>query len=485
MTYLETGIYRLSTLSPIHIRAGELRYGEGTIRVGGTVYVVDTPKLQSEILHFGGIEGVNKYTETFSNSNSGTTLVDFLKRIKYPVNKSNIEKIAKGIIHLPSGNCFMQSGLGKHFIPGSSIKGAIKTAVLYDSITQQIASGKLDFDDFVKKQIVAYNGKHGNREKKKFKEVFAAELLKDAFQSTHPQESPWNDSGFTPNQFGKIITTPGSGGATVETLDGTQIHLPLDNIQGSLIRNDWIEIDTLEEKSGQQVVVTYKKIDENKVPKVSIRQNIGKQNPDRNEEPPGPFTDIFRAIKVKDAMIEETSEVQTEKILFTSLNKSNQIARKKMGGNTDYECFHGETDISISIDHNILESFKRAGATLPFSDLTSLIDICRDFAEAQWNAEQQFLAAYAGGSSLNLGEIKKFYTDPKNMSRATLRVGWGTGMLGTTLSLLLDEPTRVELRNTVISGGNHVRPEPAPKSRRFISEKQQPIYPLGWIELAQ
>lgn len=102
MTYLETGIYRLSTLSPIHIRAGELRYGEGTIRIGSTVYVVDTPKLQSEILRFGGIAAVNKYTDTFSNPNSNTTIVGFLKQIKYPVNKSNIEKIAKGIINLPS-----------------------------------------------------------------------------------------------------------------------------------------------------------------------------------------------------------------------------------------------------------------------------------------------------------------------------------------------------------------------------------------------
>ena len=474
MTYLETGIYRLSTLSPIHIRAGELRYGEGTIRIGSTVYVVDTPKLQSEILRFGGIAVVNKYTDTFSNPNSNTTIVGFLKQIKYPVNKSNIEKIAKGIINLPSGNRFMQSGLGKYFIPGSSIKGAIKTAVLYHNVTERMANGELDLNQFVRNQITAYNSKH-NYEKKKFKESFAAELLKDAFLSKHPQESPWTDSGVDPNQFGKITTTPGSKGTTVETLADTQIHLPLDNIRTTLKKEDLIRIDTFGEDKGVKVVAAYTIIEE--LPTFSITQNNA-----RRQEPQGPFTDIFKAIKVKDAMIEETSEVQTEEILFTSLNRSNQINRKRMGGNTDYECFHGETDIEISIDHNILESFKRAGAPLPFSDLTSLIDICQNFAEAQWEAEQQFLSAYAGGS-LNLGAIQKFYTDAKNMSRATLRVGWGTGMLGTTLSLLLDEPTRVELRNTVISGGNHVRPEPAPKSRRFILANRQPTYPLGWIEL--
>lgn len=474
MTYLETGIYRLSTLSPIHIRAGNLRYGEGTIRVNNTVYVVDTPKLQSEIFRFGGMKAVNTYTKAFSNPNSKTNITQILNQIGYNY-KSNIKRISKGIVRIPRTNSFMQSALDEYFVPGSSLKGAIKTAVLYHNVTQRIADGELDLDDFVKNQITAYHSKHGNREKKKFKESFATALLRDVFQSKHPQEAPWTDSGIDPSQFGEIITAPGSTGANVKTLDGGQIHLPLDNIRTTLKGKDTIKIDTFGEHRGVKVIATYTKIE--KLPAFSKTQNNK-----RKQEPRGPFTDIFKAIKVKDAIIEDSSEVQTEEILFTSLNRHNQIARKRMQGNTNYECFHGETDIEISIDHDILESFKRAGATPPFSDLTSLIDICQNFAREQWKAEQRFLKAHAGGSSLSLRAIEKFYTDAKNIDRPTLRVGWGTGMLGTTLSLLLDEPTRVKLRNEVISGGHHVRPKPAPKSRRFVLDDQQPIYPLGWIE---
>ena len=334
MTYLETGIYRLSTLSPIHIRAGNLGYGEGTISVNNMVYVIDTPKLQSEIFRFGGMDAVNTYTRAFSNPNSKTNITQVLKRIGYDY-RSDIKKISKGIVSIPGGSSFMQSALGEYFVPGSSIKGAIKTAVLYHNVTQRIAAGKFDLNNFVQIQIARYQGIQDSRDQKKFRESFAADLLKNAFQLKHPQEPPWTDSGVDPNQFGQITTTPGGKGTTVKTLDGTQIHLPLDNIRTNLTRNDWIEIDTLEEKGGNQVVAAYRKIA--KAPEVSIRQNIGKQNPDRNEEPKGPFTDIFKAIKVKDAMIEETSEVQTKEILFTSLNKSDQIARKKMGGNRDYE----------------------------------------------------------------------------------------------------------------------------------------------------
>ena len=475
MTYLETSTYRLSTLSPIHIRAGELKYGEGTIRVNNTVYVVDIPKLQSEVFRFGGIRAVDTYTRIFSNPNAQTNIKQVLNQIGYDY-RSNIKRISKGIICIPRGNSFMQSALGKYFVPGSSIKGAIKTAVLYHNVTQRIADGDLDFKTFVETQIARYRGMHDTREKRKFRESFAEDMLRNAFQSKHPQESAWIDPPIDLNRFGEIITTPGVEGTIVKTLDGGEIHLPLDNIQTNLKRKDLIRIDTFGRHDGVKVVATYTKIKE--LPTYSITQNQS-----RRQEPKGPFTDIFKAIKVKDAIIEEASEVQTEDILFTSLNTHNQIARKKMGGNTDCECFYGETDIKISIDHNILESFKRAGATPPFSDLTSLIGICRDFAEAQWKAEQRFLTAYTDGSSLNLGAIKEFYTDAKNMDSVTLRVGWGTGMLGTTLSLLLDEPTRVDLRNDVISGGHHVRPEPAPKSRRFVSDNQQPAYPLGWIKL--
>ena len=481
MTYLETNICHLSTSSPIHIRAGELRYGEGTIRVGNTLYVVDTPKLQSEILHFGGMDAVDKYTETFSNPNSRTTIVDFLNRIKYPY-KSNIEKISKGIILLPSGNRFMQSGLGKHFVPGSSIKGAIKTAVLYHNLIQRIAEENFDFNAFVDGEIEAYlaiqyphDFQRQRRERENSKRRFAGDLLEKAFQSLHPQEYPWISPWVDRSRFAEVITHPGSQGATLKTLEGGQIHLPLDKITTNLKKGEWIEINTIEEQDGAKAVATYTKID--KPPSVSI-----KQNPDRNKEPKGPFTDIFKAIKVKDAIIEQT--ISFEDILFTTLS-GRQIVKKNVGDNTRFECFHGETTVEISIDHEILDNFKRAGATPPFSGVKSLISLCQNFAQEQWKVEKRFLEEYPGGRGINLDAIKKFYLDSNNEQSVTLRVGWGTGMLGTTVALLLDKTTtRRKLRNEVISSGRHNYPgQPAPKSRRFVLSGEQPAYPLDGLNL--
>ena len=181
MTYLETSVYRLSTLSPIHIRAGEPNlYGQGFIRLNNTdnfLYVVDTLKLQTEIFACGGVEAVNTYTEAFSNPNSRTNITQVLNRIGYDY-KSNIKKISKGIVHYPRGNRFMQSGLGEHLIPGSSIKGAIKTAVLFDNVMQRIVEENFNLNDFVENQIANNVNKRD----------FAISLLENAFQSRRPQE---------------------------------------------------------------------------------------------------------------------------------------------------------------------------------------------------------------------------------------------------------------------------------------------------------
>ena len=488
MTYLETGVYRLSTLCPIHIRAGEPEtYGQGFIRLNDTddfLYVIDTPKLQAEIFTSKGLDAVDAYTEAFSNPDSETNIVDVLGKIRYDY-KSNIKKISKGIVRIPSGNRFIASGLGEHFIPGSSIKGAIKTAVLFNTI----CAGTFDLDHFADNRIKEYlaiehpsDPDKQRSEREIFKRNFAEPLLKEFLQSLPLREydenkdrNPQDNESFKDlfkaikikdatiidrsidlNRFAKTITSPDSNGCTLKTLAGSKIQLPSDKIfkyqkqkgGGRLRKNEWIQISTFEKGSGQRIVATFTQVN----------------------GPP----------------IKSGNILKSENILLTTLDKNNKVTK---GPNMQCECFHDETTIEISIDHEILESFKRSfdkvGVTLPFCDLKSLIKLCQNFAQAQWDAERQFLATYAPNASVNLGKIKRFYADHENKKRATLRVGWGTGMLGTTVSLLLNEPRRVQLRKQVISGGRHTSSAPAPRSRRFVLENGQPVYPLGWIELRE
>ena len=68
------------------------------------------------------------------------------------------------------------------------------------------------------------------------------------------------------------------------------------------------------------------------------------RNREREEADKGPFTDVFRAIKVKDAVIKVSKDVQFEDVIFTTLNRSNQIDKKRMRGNTSFECYEGPND---------------------------------------------------------------------------------------------------------------------------------------------
>lgn len=462
MTYLKTGVYRLSTLSPVHIRAGEPQelYGEGFIRLNDTddfLYVVDTRKLQSDIFVNLGFDAVNTYTQAFSNPRAKTNVTDVLKQIGYDY-ASKIEEISKGIVRLPSGSRFMRSGLGQYFIPGSSIKGAMKTAVLYEIVKARIESGGLDLNTFVETRIKKYRAESREDDQRKFKERFAQELLRDAFESVRPRErkrnrrrrterpGPFTDifraikvkdaiieeTSVDFNRYAKMITDPAGGQMTLKTLSGNIMRLPTNRITTNLQKGDWIEINTVEVEDGEQTVQTYVKADE-----------------------PTTF-----------------SNIKFEEILFTTLS-GKQIVKKSVETDTRSECFVGQTSIEISIDHEILKSFTRANANIPFSDLKSLMQVCENFAQAQWGAEQHFLTTHTTSRDIRCDKIETFYTEQKNS--ATLRVGWGTGMLGTTLWLLLDESVRNKLHNEVTGR----------ESRRFVLENGHPVSPLGWIQLKE
>ena len=472
MTYLETGVYTLKTLSPIHIRAGALsRYGQGAIRLNNKdefLYVIDPVKLQSEIYKHGGLEAVETYSKEFSNPDRNTYITTVLKKINYDY-RTNIKKISKRIVPLPSGNRFMRSGFGQNIIPGSSIKGAIKTAVLYRVVNDLIATNTDYLQKIVDDQMSEYLSipQHHERDRRRFKRTFAQQLLRDAFLSKHPKElqdnprrnrerpGPFTDifkaikikDGIIetgePSRYARPLklSTPGRSGYTLETLTKDEIYHPYKNMKGNFPSTAWIHIDTYAEEDGEQIVETYTMID----------------------KPP------------------QFAEVKFKEVMFTTLS-GNTLDTIDVD-DTRFECLQGETKIGITIDHEILDSFKIANAKIPFKDLASLMQLCQDFTQVQWEAEQQFLKNCNNSSKVNIDEIKKFYDDATKQQNATIRVGWGTGMLGTTVTLLLEEATRIALRNDVISDDGITRTQTAPKSRRFVLENGQPIYPLGWISL--
>ncbi len=65
--------------------------------------------------------------------------------------------------------------------------------------------------------------------------------------------------------------------------------------------------------------------------------------------------------------------------------------------------------------------------------------------------------------------------------KPSLRLGWGTGLLGMTVCGLLDNSLLQRLRNEVFVDRQGA---PVPKSKRVCVNGNKAINPLGWIRIS-
>lgn len=191
-------------------------------------------------------------------------------------------------------------------------------------------------------------------------------------------------------------------------------------------------------------------------------------------------TDILRVLKVSDTNSLDKDSLTLKKVEVLSkvgerykLNKPTYLETIPQGK---------ELNFSLKIDEELLENFRkenqnRKDTLLPFESIKAIIgnplQAAREFTE---NLREEKKEAYFS----QLG-LSSFIPD-LNIKEANLRLGWGSGLLGTTLVTLLDEPLRQRLRNLLFTNRGQ---EIAPKTRRVIVENYQPTSSLGWVRLEE
>ncbi|MBA7541721.1 hypothetical protein ES705_34037 [subsurface metagenome] len=194
----------------------------------------------------------------------------------------------------------------------------------------------------------------------------------------------------------------------------------------------------------------------------------------------GPNTDLLRTVKVSDSKIDEIQRENIRVICFRN-NGSSYFGKTKRRDGTErqislnYECLQEDTEFTtdILLDLELLSKFY-SNDKMKINDIGSVIDIIKEFGESQWIEERNFF-----NKVQETKKIKEFYN--QNISHPVLRVGWGTGMLVTTIDLLLDPPLRQRIRNEVMG---HNRPGlPAPHSKRIVMRNDLATFPLGWVEI--
>lgn len=215
----------------------------------------------------------------------------------------------------------------------------------------------------------------------------------------------------------------------------------------------------------------------------------------RNRFGSSPNTDFLRVLKVTDSqpLLEKT--VTTKKGTPLALNlpvvAEVIISSRLPNYSAKYKASiyaemvrNVKTEFTLSIDTEMVSWFRHnQGMQLPFTTLDELLQICQEFTQEQWDYEHDYWQAIknnpkANGRNLDFDYIRDFY-EPTECPQ-TLRLGWGSGMTGTTVGLLLEDELRQEIRDTC---GLEAPNFEAPKSRRtVVSPKGEIRFVPGWAK---
>jgi CRISPR-associated protein Csm5 len=143
-----------------------------------------------------------------------------------------------------------------------------------------------------------------------------------------------------------------------------------------------------------------------------------------------------------------------------------------------------QTELTLSLDTEMLNWFKhKQKMKIPFTNLDELLKICQEFTQDQWDYEHDYWQDIknnprASGRNLDFHYIREFY-EPEECS-FNIRLGWGSGMTGTTVDLLFEDELRSEIRDRCGIGAPKFE---APKSRRTVVNPNGEIrFVPGWVK---
>jgi CRISPR-associated protein Csm5 len=220
----------------------------------------------------------------------------------------------------------------------------------------------------------------------------------------------------------------------------------------------------------------------------SLKGNLGS---DRTG--PGPNTDFMRAVHISDCepLLERKVKKGNKKFIRNQAVVAEVIVsshfpdnKAKYRASIYTECvFNIRTQFEITLDHDLLSKFEHKNQMqIPFKTVDDLISICQEFAQEQWDFEHDYWINIRNNYNsrdrkLDFDYIKNLY-EPEQCPK-TLRLGWGTGIAGTTVNTLIADDLRAEVRDVC---GLKAPGFEAPKSRRTVVNRSGEIkYAPGWV----
>lgn len=222
---------------------------------------------------------------------------------------------------------------------------------------------------------------------------------------------------------------------------------------------------------------------------------------DRTNANLSPHTDFMRAIHITDTepLVEDKQPNKQGKPVFINLPVTVEVML--ISHTQDWKAKYKsplytelvrtvQTSFEITLDTWLLEKFQ-SQMQIPISNIGDILKICQEFAQDQWQLEQQHWlnniknnanARDSNGQPINLSLalIQRFYQ--QELCPYSLRLGWASSLLGTTVGLMFADDLRQELR-AVLYPRNPAPGFEAPKSRRVVTNRDREITVApGWVK---
>jgi len=209
----------------------------------------------------------------------------------------------------------------------------------------------------------------------------------------------------------------------------------------------------------------------------------------------GPNADLLRCLKISDAYPIDGCETRVIKLLFLSKRADEGFywSKKKKGfSSTDKPLeiwievlSSGALRTELVWDRELFDRFKRENPhrKWPADGIDGLLSLLSKMSKDVIEHEKRFFKTTGSttlrGSGINPEQAAKalgsFYA---NIPGDVMRIGFGSGMLSTTVNLHFPQ----ELRQKIRDACGFPRPnDPAPKSRRVSEAENGQWRPMGWI----
>ena len=486
-------IIELETLTPLFIKGKDLDYGEGMLRGSdGVVYLIDNDKLCEFIADNNKI---TEYVQEFDGRNKKPKLKVFLDRNGIYPNDSELKRMAKGITEISEKahrddeeqkNNFVQNGKKIPFIPGTSLKGAIRNAILWKYLWDN--KNKSLLNTFFSAQSVFLDN-----------EIQGIALISDALDKAEHKDfesadkkmnSLFNNSSFSKrNQFQNCKN---NDGIIIYKKDFNSVEKKLQDYQRDFAKDfskkkfhpnksilPILKLEQLPQATQDLAYISMKKF------------NDHWKTAENNKS----LIDFFRLVKVSDGIF--IGDTSLKWLQLKTICKDNFGHIYKKGHTTTLECVPKAVQalFKITIDTELAKAFFPSRVPGYLQTVDELLKVVDEFFRTVAKFEDSNY--YNGTTSIhadvnpnhkrnaklrvNTNEVLNLYkiTFGLEPDEILFRMGWGGGFMSKTQSLHLDMPNRVRVRDMNRYNGSPL----APKSRCLIAEGQNATEPLGWCKL--